>query len=1429
MDWTVEENVFFRVGNADGSYGVIIGNGQSYINVRNNVFVDCANAVEVSFFLNGWASNQVPTFQARWQDLMNTYNNFTNMPHGQKYPGLPLLLQEDRILPDSNTFKQNLVWNPTVPLWYHGAYTTRYGDLSLVQAQDNYIASSDPGFVDWQGGDFSLREGADAFTAIPGFVAPPFREMGLRDAVGIPAADEILSTAPASGLQATSAELNGVWQRNWGTAFEIEVFWGRTDGGTNPIAWENHASLGLLINGETIHFSYGASNLDTNTTYYFTFRATNALETIWAEESGSAATLGMPSVDSASGPTAVSATSAMLQGILTAGSAADAWICWGPMDGGTNSMANWEHAEYVGAVTQNVTFSKTLAGLATSQTYWYRCVVSNVVGVGWASEVKSFSGMPVGGIPWSPTNITMAAWYDAADTNTITLVGSKVSAWKTKAGITRTLSQTTDANRPLYVGNSYIQFDGVDDLLAVAGFDSMPDITVFTVSMTYSNAAVTDANKSLMCNWNGSTSNPDWWLPNRTHENTQGAYMSAGAGSPGANSAAIRGITHIRAFTSLTAASNGLNRVDGGTAQNEIVANGSAMQNGTGRTFHVGRQKADASRYFQGRCQEIIIVASRMLPTDASGDYLKIEGYLAHKWGIAANLPADHPYKSTHPGGSGAVIGNRAPTGISETDATFNAALNASGTNYDITVHYGTTDGGTNAGVWGASEYVGSWMNVASTNISYAVSGLVGGQTCYYTFMASNAAGSVWASPSWTFTTPGTPQETIVVKPVTSVLDVSAILNGQWLGATGTVYGIDAFWGESDGGTNAGAWAHSASLGTFTNDITPAFSHSINGLTPGTAYRYAFRATNRTDTLWTLPGGTFVTASAPVVDNSTGATAASETSATLSGLLSAGVEANVWICWGAADGGVADTGNWANVVSAGSATEGNAFSNLVTGLSSNTTYFYRCYAENAYGSDWSDTAAAFSGTPVGGDCFGGTVTNLTISGTNYTAHIFTNSGTFSVFGGGSCDVLLVGGGGGGGGGISGTVYNYGGGGGQVLSVSGLALTAGQYTVLVGSGGIATGSGTAPNGTGGLSSFAGYTATGGGTPVENSGRAGSSGSGNLGGTSNTSAAGGGGGDSAVGNNAPSTTAGGAGGTGTANTLLGTTYYYGGGGGGRAYTTQGAGGLGGGGAGGVAGTANTGGGGGGGVNGGSGIVIVRYQQWNSAVKNLAPTIIADNAATFNAALNASGTNYDITVHYGTTDGGTNAGVWGASEYAGSWTNVSTNISYAASGLVGGTTYYYTFMASNTAGAVWASPSWTFRTPVVPSATTNYLVPHTWLEANVPGSTNDFEAAVLDDPDGDGFTTWQEYWAGTDPQDSNSYLKIDSVIFDGTNIVIVWSNAVVGAGLPPLGIQARTDLLSGSWSNAGQKALANGVNSWSNSAAQQLYYRLAVTNAP
>jgi hypothetical protein len=128
-----------------------------------------------------------------------------------------------------------------------------------------------------------------------------------------------------------------------------------------------------------------------------------------------------------------------------------------------------------------------------------------------------------------------------------------------------------------------------------------------------------------------------------------------------------------------------------------------------------------------------------------------------------------------------------------------------------------------------------------------------------------------------------------------------------------------------------------------------------------------------------------------------------------------------------------------------------------------------------------------------------------------------------------------------------------------------------------------------------------------------------------------------------------------------------------------------------------------------------------------------------------------------------------------------------------------------------------------------TVNHSVPHVWLAARNALWSNDYEAAATNDVDGDGFATWQEYWSGTDPQDSNSFLRIDSIGFSGTNLLVSWRHSQVDAGIPPITIQARSNLVSGSWVGIGSHVPTNGINIWSAGSSVQGFYRLAVTNAP
>jgi len=103
-----------------------------------------------------------------------------------------------------------------------------------------------------------------------------------------------------------------------------------------------------------------------------------------------------------------------------------------------------------------------------------------------------------------------------------------------------------------------------------------------------------------------------------------------------------------------------------------------------------------------------------------------------------------------------------------------------------------------------------------------------------------------------------------------------------------------------------------------------------------------------------------ITASAPVVANlSTGASNITNTTARLNGeLISNGNEnPTVHIYWGLTDG-VTTPANWTNDINLGQQPAGTFYSDI-TGLTTGSTYYYRCYAINSAGDSWASSAASF--------------------------------------------------------------------------------------------------------------------------------------------------------------------------------------------------------------------------------------------------------------------------------------------------------------------------------------------------------------------------------------------------------------------------------------------------------------------------------------
>jgi len=80
------------------------------------------------------------------------------------------------VTPYLNSFTNNLIYNPTIPL--READGIKHPDKPKLRTENNVIATSDPGFNGLGNGNFGMKSGADIGKLIPGFVNIPFESIG---------------------------------------------------------------------------------------------------------------------------------------------------------------------------------------------------------------------------------------------------------------------------------------------------------------------------------------------------------------------------------------------------------------------------------------------------------------------------------------------------------------------------------------------------------------------------------------------------------------------------------------------------------------------------------------------------------------------------------------------------------------------------------------------------------------------------------------------------------------------------------------------------------------------------------------------------------------------------------------------------------------------------------------------------------------------------------------------------------------------------------------------------------------------------------------------------------------------------------------------------------------------------------------------------
>jgi hypothetical protein len=200
-----------------------------------------------------------------------------------------------------------------------------------------------------------------------------------------------------------------------------------------------------------------------------------------------------------------------------------------------------------------------------------------------------------------------------------------------------------------------------------------------------------------------------------------------------------------------------------------------------------------------------------------------------------------------------ATVGNVPASAIQTRSATMGGNVTSTGgATPEVFLYYGTADGGTNAGAWAQSIYLGGQIGSFSQNVT----GLSVNTFYYFRMAAINPAGVAWAPSSQSFATSAASLATVSNLPAYNVESGAAILSGNVVATGGDAPVVTIYYGPANGGTTPGAWAQSVALTGVQNG---AFAQAVSGLTTNTTWYYSAQAVNAAGTAWGAPVQSFAT------------------------------------------------------------------------------------------------------------------------------------------------------------------------------------------------------------------------------------------------------------------------------------------------------------------------------------------------------------------------------------------------------------------------------------------------------------------------------------------------------------------------------------------------------------------------------------------
>ena len=229
-------------------------------------------------------------------------------------------------------------------------------------------------------------------------------------------------------------------------------------------------------------------------------------------------------------------------------------------------------------------------------------------------------------IPTSISGLTL--WLDAADTNSLVLSGSTVTQWRDKSGNGR---NATGGVSPSYSNNGVV-FNGTSTYLSTT-YSAVPSAESVFVVVTWTGTV--DRNYCIIGTSASNGRNYNVFKNAGSNVIKWDKWGVAGyAETPGVQS-------NVRFLSAgLFNGTTGSTNLNGGSQNGPV----SFSFSGTGTT-NIGT--GVLSDYYQGTINEIICYNSSLSVSDRQ----RIEGYLADKWGLRANLPGTFPtlFPTSHP------------------------------------------------------------------------------------------------------------------------------------------------------------------------------------------------------------------------------------------------------------------------------------------------------------------------------------------------------------------------------------------------------------------------------------------------------------------------------------------------------------------------------------------------------------------------------------------------------------------------------------------------------------------------------------------------------------------------------------------------------------------------------------------------------------